>query len=104
MHGVYASVRGRLSVVQTTRREDKQNRHGFTKNGLESIFDSHRRMDNILPLYLVGLYQGAMTEGLTGCFLPWHFIFPGLFSKTVSPIPPTAFQRRLLFPCSYHWV
>lgn len=69
MHGVYAPEGGRLPVVQTPCREDKQKWHGFTKNGLESIFDSHRRMDFFLPLYLVGVFQRALRASLPGTFL-----------------------------------
>lgn len=70
MPGVYAPERGCLPVVQPPRREDKQKWHGFTKNGLESLFHSHRCMVIFLLLYLVGVYQGALRANLSGTFLP----------------------------------
>lgn len=93
MHGVYAPERGRLSIVQTPRREDKQKWHGFTKNGLESIFDSHRRMDIFLPLCLVGVYQGALRASLTGAYLT----SPAVSSRSLHHSPQPCFSA---IPCS----
>jgi len=97
MHGVYAPERGRLSVVQTPRREDKQKWHGFTKNGLESIFDSHRRMDIFLPLCLVGVYQGALRASLTGSFLLDSLTSPAVSSRSLHHSPQPCFSA---IPCS----
>jgi len=61
MHGVYVPERWCMPVVQDPSREDKQKWHGFTQNGLESLCDSHRGVDSIHRVYLVGVYQGAVT-------------------------------------------
>jgi hypothetical protein len=98
MHGVHVPERGRLSVVQTPRRKDKQKWHGYTKNGLESIFGSHRGMDIFLFLYLVGVYQGTVTASLPGAFLPGLFRFSGFVLKVMVPLPTTAFHLSCRYP------
>jgi hypothetical protein len=92
MHGVHVPKRGHLSVVQTPRRKDKQKWHGYTKNGLESIFGSHRGMDIFLFLYLVGVHQGTVTASLPGAFLPGLFRLFDFVLKVMVPLPTTAFQ------------
>ena len=76
MHGVHAPEGGRLSVMQTPRRENQQKRDGFTQNGLESICDGHCGMVILLLLYLVGIYQGALRAGLAGsCLITFFHCF-----------------------------
>ena len=98
MHGVYAPERGCLSVVQTARREDKQKWHGCTQNGLESIFNSHRGMVVLLPLYLVGVYQGTVTASLTGSLPLVIFDFSWFVLKTIALLPTNRYPRQPLFP------
>lgn len=90
MHGVYVPEGGRLPVVQTPCREDKQKWYGFKKNGLESIFDRHRRMDIFLPLYLVGVYQRALRASLPRLSYWSSFTSLAVSSRSL---------RRSLHPC-----
>ena len=96
MHGVHAPEGGRLSVLQTPRRENQQKRDGRAQNGLESICDGHCGMAILLLLYLVGVYQGALTEDLTGA-LPLPIAFFSLLRVGSRP-QPTASREQAFGP------
>ncbi|WP_319288270.1 hypothetical protein [Desulfosarcina sp.] len=55
-------------------------------------------MDIFLPLYLVGVYQGAVTASLPCAFLPGLFRFSGFVLKVMVPLPTTAFQLSCRYP------